>query len=78
MPSDTLQRFHEKRLRLGGAEKKTRQGELLEGMRADAVAVIALASKIQVVSERKKRLEPLLKEMQAAAEELKCRPQPRN
>ncbi len=72
MPSDTLQSFREQKQKLDGAERMKRQGELLEEMRADAVAVIALASKIRIVSERKKRLEQLLEEMRAAAEELRA------
>ena len=38
MATDTLKRFREQTLTLGGAERKRRQGELLEEMRADAVA----------------------------------------
>jgi len=72
MPTDTLQRFREKKLKLGGAARVKRQGELLEEMRADAVAVIALASKIRIVSERKKPVEQLLAEMRAASEELRA------
>jgi hypothetical protein len=73
MPTDTLKRFREEALRRGGAERKKRQGELLEGIRADGVALIALASAISspIVS-KTKRLEQLLEEIRAAAEELRA------
>ena len=72
MPTDTLQSFREKKQKLGAAETKKRHGELLEEMRADAVAVIALASQIHIASERKKPLEQLLEDMRAASEELRA------
>ena len=64
MSVDTLRRFRESKMKLGEAEGMKRQGELLEEMRADATAVIALASKTLIGTERTKNLEELLDEMQ--------------
>src|SRR5262245_30496760 len=72
MATDTLKRFREEVLRLGSAARKRRQGELLEAIRADAVAVIALASETAAGSAKEKRLEQLLEEIRAAAEELRA------
>jgi len=72
MPTDTLERFREETRKLGNGETKKRQGELLEKIRADALALIALASEISIVSEKKNRLEQLLDAIRAAVEEMKA------
>jgi hypothetical protein len=70
MPTDTLKRYREEVLKLGGAERKKRLGELQGEIRVAALALIALASETPVVSEMK-RLEQLLEAIRAAAEEMR-------
>jgi hypothetical protein len=71
MPTDLLTRFREEALRLGVAERKQRQSERLEKLRADAaaVAVSALAAATPIFSKLKRQLEQLLEDVRAAAEE---------
>jgi hypothetical protein len=71
MTVDIVERFREKASLLGGAQRKKRLGELREEIRTDAVALIALASEILIVSEKRKRLERLLDELRVAVEELR-------
>lgn len=73
MATDTLKRFREQALRLGGDDRKNRRRELLEKIRIDAVAVIALASETVIVSTTTKRLEQLLDEIRDAAEEVRAK-----
>ncbi len=72
MPAETLQRFRAEAMRTGGAARK-RAGELLEAIRADAVAVIALASEtsISIVPTKRKHLGELLEAIRSANEELR-------
>jgi hypothetical protein len=72
MPTDTLKRFREEALKLGGTERTKRRGELLGKIREDAVAVIALASETAIALEKKKSLEQLLEEIRAAAEGMRA------
>jgi hypothetical protein len=73
MPTDTLKRYwdREEALRLGGAERKKRLGELQGEIRAAAVAVIALASELPAVPEAK-QLEELLESIRTAAEQMRA------
>jgi chromosome segregation ATPase len=72
MPTDTLSHFREEARRLRGPESKKRRRELLENIRTDAVAMIALASDISIPSENRKPLEQLVKDVQSTAEELRA------
>lgn len=72
MSTDTLKRFREQALRVSGAESKKHQRDLREKMRADAVALIALASEIVSRSTTTKRLEQLLDEIRAAADDVRA------
>jgi hypothetical protein len=72
MPTDTLTHFREEARRLPDPEGRKRRHELLENIRTDAVALIALASEISIPSENRKPLEQLVKDVQDASEKLRA------
>jgi hypothetical protein len=70
MPTDTLKRFRQEAAKLGGADTKKRQGELLKKIRTSSAAVVSSVPETDVVSDMK-RLAELLAELRASAEEFK-------
>ena len=72
MAAEVLNRFRERTLKLRGVETKKRQGEFLEKIRADAVAVIGLASDLPPRTDKAERLERLLDKLRIASEGLRA------